>query len=134
MQSLAHPLVRAEGIAWPLETFLDSHGFERRPDVFECRSRYAGQVEIVDERFELRREVEARHVDWHAVVAVKAGSKVCEGCGLSFDPDIDPIFATRLVYNTAGRLLRNECTVYTVNSSQADSCKDCRDHGDWGFY
>ena len=125
------PRVHAEGIAWPLETFLDSHGFEPRPDVSECRARYAGAIEIVDERFELHRPIEARHVDWHSVVAVKAGAKLCEGCGLSFDPDVDPIYATRLVYDAEGRLLRSECAVYTVNSFAADNCESCRDYCEW---
>lgn len=131
MLTLAHPHVRAEGIAWPLETFLDTHGFERRPDVSECRHRYEGAVEIVDDRFELHREVEARHVDWHSVVAVKAGAKVCEDCGLSFDPDVDPIYATRLVYNPEGRLIRSECAVYAVNAHLVDYCERCRDYAQW---
>ncbi len=65
------PLIAAEGIVWPLETFLDTHGFERRPDIFECRSRYSGPIEIVDEHLCVRSEFEARQVDWHSVVAVR---------------------------------------------------------------
>lgn len=54
------PLIAAEGMVWPLDTFLDSHGFERRPAVAECRSRYSGPVEIVDDRLRVRSEFEAR--------------------------------------------------------------------------
>ncbi|WP_454599090.1 hypothetical protein [Qipengyuania sp. SM2507] len=127
------PMIRAEGLAWPLQTFLDSHGFEQRPDVFECRRLYEGAVEIVDDRLEIRSVAEARQIDWHSVVAVKAGSRACEGCGLSFEPDVDPIYATSLVRNVAGRILRDQCTVFTVNSFEADFCEGCREHGDWEY-
>lgn len=127
------PIVHAEGIAWPLDTFLDSHGFERRPDVFECRQRYEGPVEVVDDRLRVRSEVEARHLDWHSVLAVKAGSKVCEGCGLSFEPIADPIYATQLVRNETGLIVVRECRVFTVNSFEADNCEECQDYGEWGW-
>lgn len=99
------PSIHAEGLVWPLETFLDTHGFERRPEIDECRIRYDGPVEIVDDRLQVRSEYEARQVDWHSVLAVKAGSRICEGCGFSFEPVVAPIFATRIVRNAAGRIL-----------------------------
>lgn len=127
------PLIAAEGMIWPLDTFLDSHGFERRPDICECRMRYAGPVEIVDESLHIRTELEARQIDWHSVLAVKAGSHVCEGCGFSFEPTVAPIYATEIVRNEAVRILRHECRVFTVNSFEADNCEDCQDCGDWEY-
>lgn len=134
MGFLATPaIVRADGYAWPLETFLDSHGFERRPSVSECRDRYAGPVEILDEHLDVHAVFEARQIDWHSVIAVKAGSKVCEGCRLSFEPEVDPILATHLVRNVAGRILVAECRTFTVNSFEADFCVDCQVEGDWEY-
>ena len=126
-------VINAEGMIWPLQTFIDSHGFERRPDLIECYTRYEGEVDIVDDNLRVVHVIEARHVDWHSVVAVKAGSAVCGGCGLSFEPSVDPIYATQLVRNEAGRLLRDRCYVFAVNSSDAEHCEDCQTYGDWDY-
>ena len=127
------PLIAAEGIVWPLETFLDSHGFERRPEVVECRTRYEGKIEIVDDRLQVRSEVEARHVDWHSVLAVKGGSATCSECGGWFEPDFDPIYETRLVRDETGLVIPARCSVVVANRFDAETCENCQAYGDWEY-
>jgi len=125
--------IEAEGLVWPLETFIDSHGFLRRPSVNECRSRFTGEVEVIDEQLTLRRADEARHVDWHSVLAVKAaGSTRCLECLMWFDSETAPIYACAVRRNVAGRILPHT-TTFVVNSFETDFCKDCQSYGDWEY-
>jgi hypothetical protein len=126
--------IEAEGLVWPLETFIDSHGFLRRLSVSECRDRFAGEVEVIDEQLTLRRFDEARHVDWHSIIAVKsAGSTRCIECLTYFDPEIAAIYACSVIRNEAGRILPHNSHTFVVNSYEAEFCEDCQSYGDWEY-
>ena len=125
--------VHADGLRYPLETFLACHGFTPRPDITECRLRFSGPIEILDEQMRRHKLAEARHADWHSVVAVKSGSVLCAGCGMGFDPDEDPIYACSVFWHDGKVREDAPLDVFAVNSYNAEYCEDCQDHGDWEY-
>lgn len=79
----ASQLIHADGIAWPIETYLDAYAY-RRVDPF-ARPSFDGQVRVltVTEAGELRAPTYADQVIWHDVIAFRpADSDVrCRICG-----------------------------------------------------
>jgi len=80
--------ILADGVEWPLETFLDAYGFSRldgRPPEAQH-----GRVDVVTDRGELRCGCWISDVEWSAVIAAKAESsqgveQCAAGCGQFVD-------------------------------------------------
>lgn len=78
--------VRADGLDWPLETYLDARGFIRTNGEVPDFATLFGAVDVVTSAGELREGCELREIVWHDVlaVAIPAGSMkldLCPGCG-----------------------------------------------------
>ncbi len=83
---MIQPTIRADGMEWPLETYLDARGFIRTNGEIPDFAGHAGLVDIVTTQGELRENVEAITAPWHEVIATHPadGSKdfsLCDGCG-----------------------------------------------------
>lgn len=83
--------IRADGVEWPLATFIDAYGFTRtdgeRPDF----AGLAGELDVVMASGELRHGMEMSAVPWWEVVAVavpKGSMRLanCHGCGIGIVP------------------------------------------------
>lgn len=83
--------IHADGMDWPLETYLDARRFIRVDGEPPSFADAAGRVDVVTLAGELREGVELEGLSWHDVmaVAVPAGSMslgLCHGCGLQIVP------------------------------------------------
>jgi hypothetical protein len=83
--------IRADGMDWPLETYLDAYGFKRR-DEFDPPPtiRHAAAVTLVREDLSLQLGQDAESVIWPGVIAFKLEGDFpgpCHWCGTSDDED-----------------------------------------------
>lgn len=83
MQTIEH-----DGMAWPLETFLDCYRFVRtRGAIPWAAIGHPGALDVVTAAGELLRDQDAGAVAWHDVAAVRPADNCntfahCPGCGL----------------------------------------------------
>jgi hypothetical protein len=92
MLSSSPAVVRADGVDWPLATFLDAYGFHL-VDRF-VRPRIGGEHRVltIDNGGQVQPARYADVVDWHAVYAWRAadpvsGPEACFNCGTSADEE-----------------------------------------------
>ena len=77
--------IRADGVEWPLETYLDARGFIRTNGEVPDFCNAPGTLDAVTYSGELRQGVEVTAIPWHATlaVAIPQGSMKlarCPGC------------------------------------------------------
>lgn len=78
--------IRADGLEWPLDTYLDARGFIRTNGEVPDFARFPGLLDVVTLSGELREKQEAATIPWHDVLAAHApdGSLQfgpCSNCG-----------------------------------------------------
>ncbi len=112
--------IRADGMEWPLATFIDAYGFHQldwRSSTAPLDTDLTLEVVVREGDGVAVKRMLGRHVDRHNCLAIKVedGNSMCEGCGMFFEPDEPPIYAsdveTRRVYN--------------VNSYEKEDGSDC---------
>lgn len=89
---MSAPVIRADGMEWPLETYLDARGFIRvdplNPPFPGAGYQSDPRIEIVTHAGELQQERYASTVMWADVKAFKlndATGGLCFFCGTSID-------------------------------------------------
>jgi hypothetical protein len=78
-------IIEAEGITWPLETFMDAHRYIRTRREVPDFATLPGVVDALMSTGEVREAIELRAIPWHDCLAVRVpdGSMklaLCHGC------------------------------------------------------
>lgn len=95
--------IEAEGLNWPIETFLDAHGFVRTDTQVPDFADHPGTLDVVTLDGELLCGLEAATIPWRDVLAAHAPDhsmkfSLCPGCGAWVVP-------VSLSYDDGARLL-----------------------------
>lgn len=77
--------IQAEGITWPLETFMDSHRYIRTRGEVPDFASLPGAVDVLMATGEVREAVELSAILWHDCLAVRVPEPsmklaLCHGC------------------------------------------------------
>lgn len=120
--------IRADGMEWPLATFIDAYGFHQldwRSSTAPLDTDLTLEVVVREGDGVAVKRMIGRHVDRHNCLAIKGadGNSMCEGCGMPFEPDEPPIYASDVETRR----------VYTVNSYETEYCRDCQIEGEWDW-
>lgn len=88
----APDIIRADGVDWPLLTFLDAYGYHRVDRFVHPNVDAASHVLTIDDAGQVRDPLYADAVDWHATYAWRAldprdAPAACFLCGTSTDTD-----------------------------------------------
>lgn len=84
-------MIQAEGLTWPLETFLDAHRYIRTNGEVPPFHHLAGAVHAIMNTGEVRENVELSSIAWHDCLAVRVPSDsmriaYCHACDASIVP------------------------------------------------
>jgi hypothetical protein len=89
---MAAATIRADGIDWPLRTFLDAYGYHQVDRFTHPNVNAGSRVLTIDDVGRIREPLYADAVDWHATFAWRAldprdAPAPCCLCGTSTDDD-----------------------------------------------